>query len=91
MRLQQLYQQLKVQKIQELEGLLEEQDEYVEQLNESVNKLAQHWKEEAERQVALAKQTGSAEFIAKMSRLEVRFYHASAIVSYCTATCSANA
>lgn len=67
--LQNLYQQLKAQKIQDLEGLLEEQDEYVETLNSSVQKLADHWKKEAEKQAEIGRLAGSSEFVAKAQRL----------------------
>ncbi|GAX73842.1 hypothetical protein CEUSTIGMA_g1292.t1 [Chlamydomonas eustigma] len=68
--LQILYQQLKEQKIQDLEGLLEEQDEYVDELRDSVQKLADHWKEQAEKQVELSRKAGSADFVARSEHLQ---------------------
>ena len=68
-QLQGLYQQLKAQKIQDLEGLLEEQDEYVDTLNSSVQKLADHWKKEAEKQAEIGRLAGSSEFVARAEKL----------------------
>lgn len=47
------------------------QEEYVEAMNESMSKLAQHWKEEAERQMALATKAGATETLARLAQLEV--------------------
>ena len=41
LKLQELYSQLKAQKIDEMETVFDEQDEYVEALSQSVNRLAQ--------------------------------------------------
>ncbi len=71
-QLQTLYQQLKGQKIQDLEGLLDEQNEYVDELSASVQKLADHWKKEAEKQAELGRKAGSAEFVARAEKMQVR-------------------
>lgn len=47
------------------------QNEYVEEVNTSVNALAQHWQEEAERQVQFAKTAGAPETLDRLRALEV--------------------
>ncbi|KAJ9517404.1 hypothetical protein QJQ45_016774 [Haematococcus lacustris] len=70
-QLQGLYQQLKVQKISDLEGLLEEQEAYVEAMSDAASKLVAHWKEEAERQLALSQAAGAVETLDRLAQLEV--------------------
>ena len=48
------------------------QDEYVDELSASVRKLADHWKHEAEKQAELGRKAGSADFVAKAERIQVR-------------------
>ncbi|GFH12573.1 uncharacterized protein HaLaN_08285 [Haematococcus lacustris] len=69
-QLQGLYQQLKVQKISDLEGLLEEQEAYVEAMSDAASKLVAHWKEEAERQLALSQAAGAVETLDRLAQLE---------------------
>ncbi|KAL6751868.1 hypothetical protein V8C86DRAFT_3141790 [Haematococcus lacustris] len=70
-QLQGLYQQLKVQKISDLEGLLEEQEAYVEAMSDAASKLVAHWKEEAERQLALSQAAGAVETLDRLAQLEI--------------------
>jgi hypothetical protein len=43
----------------------------VDELRDSVQKLADHWKEEAEKQVELGRKAGSADFVARAEQLQV--------------------
>ena len=56
------------------------QDDYVEDLSSSVQKLADHWKAEAERQAELGRKAGSAEYVAQAERMQVRHLHVACMV-----------
>lgn len=70
--LQDMYKSLKDQKISELEGMLEEQDEYVASMGERAQELAEHWRTEADRQKAFAEAAAAPETQQKMQTLQVR-------------------
>ncbi|CAL8467543.1 g7081 [Coccomyxa elongata] len=67
--LQSKYQDLKKQRIQELESMIGEQSNKAKEHCKSAMELAKHWKKEAERQANFAKEAGSAQVREALERL----------------------
>ncbi|BDA42822.1 hypothetical protein COCOBI_03-7150 [Coccomyxa sp. Obi] len=67
--LQSKYQDLKKQRIQELESMIGEQSNKAKEHCKSAMELAEHWKKEAERQAKFAKEAGSAQVREALERL----------------------